>query len=111
MRELHRLLRPGGVALLTVPINASRHETYENLAITAPAARHAHFSNKDHVRYYGLDFAGRLAKAGFTVTTFRLTPEEEVHYGLLRDEWLYVAAKQTSRGPAARDVKACECRG
>jgi predicted SAM-dependent methyltransferase len=93
MREVFRLLRPGGVALLTVPLNASRQETYENPAITAPAERHAHFSAEDHVRYYGLDFADRLAEAGFAVTTFRLTPEQEVRYGLLRDEWLYVASK------------------
>ena len=102
MRELHRLLRPGGLALLTVPVNASRQETYENPAITAPDARHAHFSAEDHVRYYGLDFADRLAEAGFTVTTFRLAPEEEVRYGLLRDEWLYIATKQGSPGPSAR---------
>jgi predicted SAM-dependent methyltransferase len=93
MRELFRLLRPGGVALLTVPLNASRQQTYENVAIATPAERHAHFSAEDHVRYYGLDFADRLAEAGFTVTTFRLTPEQEVRYGLLRDEWLYVANK------------------
>ena len=93
MRELFRLLRPGGFALLTVPLNASRRQTYENPVITAPAERHAHFSAEDHVRYYGLDFADRLAEVGFTATTFRLTPEQEVRYGLLRDEWLYVATK------------------
>jgi SAM-dependent methyltransferase len=93
MQELFRLLRPGGTALLTVPVNASRRETYENPAITAPADRHAHFSAEDHVRYYGLDFADRLTATGFTVDTFRLAPEQEVQYGLLRDEWLYVATK------------------
>ncbi len=93
MRELFRLLQRGGVALLTVPLNASRQQTYESPAITAPAERHAHFSAEDHVRYYGLDFADRLAEVGFKVTTFRVTPEEEVCYGLLRDEWLYVASK------------------
>ena len=111
MRELLRLLRPGGMALLTTPINASRQETYENPAITAPAERHAHFSAEDHVRYYGLDFANRLAEAGFTVTTFRVTPEEEVHYGLLRNEWLYLATKETSPAPPAGEVKARERRG
>jgi predicted SAM-dependent methyltransferase len=105
MRELFRLLRPGGMALLTVPLNASRQQTYENLAITAPAQRHAHFSAEDHVRYYGLDFADRLADAGFTVATFRLTPEEEVQFGLLRDEWLYIATKRlASEDRAVEDL-------
>ncbi len=92
-RELFRLLKPAGLALLTVPVNASREETYENPAITTPAERYAHFSAHDHRRYYGLDFANRLAEAGFMVETFRLSPDEEVRYGLLRDEWLYVARK------------------
>jgi len=33
-----------------------------------------------------------------------MTPEEEVHYGLLRDEWLYVATKETSPAPRAGGV-------
>lgn len=93
MRELFRLLKPGGFALLTVPINASRAATYENPAIIAGPQRWAHFSAHDHVRYYGMDFADRLAAAGFTVETFRLPPEAEVEYALLRDEWLYIARK------------------
>jgi len=93
LRELFRVLRPNGVALLTVPINPSRQETYEDPAVTAPAERHAHFSAADHVRYYGLDFSDRLTEAGFAVDIFRLPPAEEVRYGLQRDEWLYVARK------------------
>ena len=34
-----------------------------------------------------------LEEAGFAVETFRVSPEEEVRYGLLRDEWIYVARK------------------
>jgi predicted SAM-dependent methyltransferase len=109
MREIYRLLKPGGVALLTVPVNTSRQETYENPTITAPAERHAHFSAEDHVRYYGLDVADRLREAGFAVETFRMTPEEEVRYGLLRDEWLYVCSKKPS-APVAGDVDAPEGR-
>jgi len=93
MRELFRLLKPGGLALLSVPINPSRRETYENPAIIVPEERSAHFGNEDHKRYYGLDFADRLAAVGFVVETFRMTPADEVRYGLLRDEWIYIARK------------------
>jgi len=93
MRELFRLLKPGGVALLSVPINPTREHSHENPAITAPAERWAHFSAHDHVRYYGLDFEDRLIDAGFVVERFRMAPDDEVRYGLLRDEWVYVAHK------------------
>ena len=93
MRELCRVLKPGGTALLTVPINPTRPQTYENPAITDPAQRRAHFTAHDHKRFYGLDFADRLHEAGFVVDTFRLTQPEEVTYSLLPMEWLYVARK------------------
>ena len=93
MREMFRLLKLGGVALLTVPINATRADTYENPTISGAAERWAHFSAHDHVRYYGLDFADRLTQCGFQVATFRLLPQDEARYALLRDEWLTIARK------------------
>lgn len=97
MRELHRLLKPGGFALLTAPINPTRQQTYENPAVVTKAERHAHFGEDDHVRYYGLDFADRLAAAGFAIEIYRVSPAEEVRYGLRRDEWLYIARRPDVR--------------
>ena len=91
--ELFRVLRPGGTALITVPVNPARPVTYENAAITDPVEREAHFNAPDHRRFYGLDFADRLAEAGFRAGTFRLTPAREVQFGLLPMEWLYVAIR------------------
>jgi SAM-dependent methyltransferase len=93
MAELFRILRPDGVALLTVPINPTRATTYEDPAITDPVRRQAHFNAPDHRRFYGLDFADRLKATGFAVETFRVTPAEEVRFGLLPMEWLYVATR------------------
>lgn len=93
MRELFRVLKPGGIALLTAPINPTRQDTYEDPSITDPAARTAHFNAPDHRRYYGLDFADRLGEAGFRVDTFRLPPPLEVRFSLLPMEWLYIASR------------------
>jgi SAM-dependent methyltransferase len=93
MRELFRVLVPNGVALLTVPVNPTRQTTYEDAAITDPAQRQAHFNAPDHRRFYGLDFSLRLEAAGFVTETFRMTPPQEVTFGLLPMEWLYVATK------------------
>lgn len=93
MREIFRILVPGGVAVLTVPINPTREATYEDFRIVDPVERTAHFGAPDHRRFYGLDFADRLSATGFTVETFRMTPAEEVTFGLLPMEWLYIATK------------------
>jgi len=93
MRELFRVLKPEGTAVLSVPINTSRQTTHEDLSITDPALRRKHFGGTDHKRYYGLDFIDKLRAVGFQVETFRLTPELEAEYGLQRDEWIYIAHK------------------
>ena len=95
MQVLFRVLRPGGIALLTTAINPTRQETYEDATIIAPLERRAHFTSPEHRRFYGLDFADRLKQAGFSVETFRMTPAEEVTFGLLPMEWLYVATRPT----------------
>lgn len=93
MRELFRVLRPGGTALLTVPVNPTRQETYSDPGVTSKVARAAHFNAPDHRRYYGLDFAGRLRDVGFEAETFRMTQAQEVTYSLMPMEWLYVATR------------------
>jgi len=67
LRELRRVLAPGGWAVFMVPIIAER--TWEDPSITDPAERLKHFGQKDHVRAYGLDFVDRLTEAGFNART------------------------------------------
>lgn len=93
MSELFRLLRRGGTAVLSVPINTSRLLTHEDASIIDPALRRKHFGGTDHKRFYGLDFADKLTDVGFEVELFRLSPQAEADYGLQNDEWIYIARK------------------
>ena len=68
MRELHRILRPGGTAILTVPQKDSPSSTDEDPNITDPAERERRFGQRDHVRMFGDDFPDRLAQTGFKPT-------------------------------------------
>jgi SAM-dependent methyltransferase len=69
IRELHRVLRPGGWAVLQVPIE--REVTFEDPTITNPNLRRRLFGQPDHVRVYGRDFKDRLAAARFSVSVER----------------------------------------
>lgn len=84
MRELRRVLRPDGWAILQVPI--LREVTFEDPRITDPDERLAMFGQHDHVRIYGQDFADRLREAGFQVRIDRLDeqadPVRRTLYGL-----------------------------
>ena len=65
MRELCRVLAPGGWAMLNVPITAN--ETFEDPSVTDPRERIRQFGQKNHVRRYGPDYMDRLTDAGFEV--------------------------------------------
>lgn len=98
MRELYRVLKPSGWAIIQVPLDKKRDTTYEDFSIVDPQAREQAFGQPDHVRWYGLDYADRLSAAGFevTVSPFAQTfPDAEVfRLGLPLDEDIYYCTKR-----------------
>lgn len=70
MSELFRVLSPGGIAVVQVPLRPGT--TYEDSTIRDPEQRFKHFGQADHVRWYGPDIEERLSEAGFEVRPFRM---------------------------------------
>jgi SAM-dependent methyltransferase len=99
MKEIFRVLKPGGMAILQVPIAVSRLTTTEDPTVCDPAARRRLFGQDDHVRLYGQDYSSRLESTGFTVERRSLSKEKDKSYsrrfGLLPDEDIYVATRPT----------------
>ncbi|NEU76747.1 SAM-dependent methyltransferase [Hassallia byssoidea VB512170] len=67
MRELHRILRHNGWAILQVPLVGTQQETFEDPSVVSPEDRERLFGQKDHLRLYGRDYKNRLEEAGFKV--------------------------------------------
>lgn len=98
MRELHRVLKPGGWGILQVPLSLVLDETFEDSSVTAPSQREAVFGQSDHVRIYASDYTDRLREAGFRVNAFEWWREkgfgdDDNKYGLLEDERIFVVCK------------------
>jgi SAM-dependent methyltransferase len=97
MRELHRVLKPGGWAILQVPLEPDLDVTYEDPSIVDPEERFKAFKQQDHVRLYGRDFKDRLENSGFHVTVddyVRQFSKEEIdRYGLMESEDIYFCTK------------------
>ena len=97
MRELYRVMKPGGWAIMQVPQDFSRDETYEDASITSPEDREKHFWQKDHVRLFGKDYPDWLRKAGFSVEVFdkdaNYNKEIQEKYRLDPKEVLYILSK------------------
>jgi len=75
MKEIFRILKKGGIAILQVPIKINNLETYEDFTITDPKERERLFEQNDHVRLYGMDYVKRLENVGFTVSIINYDKE------------------------------------
>ena len=97
MSELFRVLKPGGRAILQVPLDTKRAETYEDFNIKASQERARAFGQYDHVRIYGLDYVNRLQAVGFEAALIsyakELTSEERHLYRIPQNEQIPTAVK------------------
>ena len=96
MRELHRVLKPGGWGIVLSPVDRDYEQTYEDDSITDPDERTRIFGQYDHRRIYGADYADRLRQAGFQVADIdyaaTFTEAERRLYALPADH-MYVVYK------------------
>lgn len=94
MRELRRITRPKGWALLVSPVDYDAADTFEDWSITTPEGRTAAFRQWDHVRLHGRNYPELLAAEGWEVEPrpLQLTDEESKRYGIPENEqFIYFA--------------------
>lgn len=72
MKELYRVMKPGGWGVFQIPQDLNRATTFEDNSITDKKERAKIFGQYDHVRVYGRDYFDKLRSIGFQV--------EEVDY-------------------------------
>jgi len=76
MSEIRRVLKPGGHAILQVPLTYIREKTIEDKDALSwtDAERETTFGQRDHVRIYAFaDYKRRLSDAGLTVNAIDWT--------------------------------------
>jgi len=98
MREIYRVLKPGGWALMQVPFfSPVPDKTFEDNSITDPKERERLFGQDDHVRKFGKDYTERINHSGLKAeaNTFAstLSADEIQRYGLEGKEVLYLGRK------------------
>jgi len=67
MKEIYRVLAPGGTAIITVPQKDNLEKTESDPGIADPLERLRRFGQDDHVRIFGNDTASLLESVGFKV--------------------------------------------
>ena len=69
MKEIRRVLKPGGRAILQVPFfKPVPEKTFADPSLTDPREREKLFGQSDHIRRYGKDYAERIRSVGFNVS-------------------------------------------
>lgn len=122
MQEMYRVLRPGGMALLQVPLEIGRTEIYEDATITSAKERKKAFGQWDHVRRYSAaGFQERLEAAGFEVEAVdyiaKLDPAIVAKHRMSAafkeplDERIWIARKPKDAAPGAKQGAAAKDAG
>ena len=91
--EMHRVLAPGGQAVITVPMIEGFDQTYEDPSLTTPELRARHYGDADHLRWYGRDIRERFAAPGFAVTEFTALEPQAARHALHRGEKVFIGRK------------------
>jgi SAM-dependent methyltransferase len=104
MAEVFRVLRPGGWALLQVPIALALERTVEDSTLVSAAERIRRFGQADHVRLYARgDYIARLQSTGFTVYPQSYPAELGVStarlFGLVWEEEVFLCSKPSIPSP------------
>lgn len=97
MREINRVLKPGGWAVLQIPFfQPVPEKTFSDDSIIDARERERVFGQADHVRRYGTDYPDRIRASGLLAEeerfAFDLSPEECKAHGLV-PEILYIGRK------------------
>ena len=97
LKEIYRVLKPKGMAILQIPQDLTREITFEDDSITGQKERAKIFGQYDHLRIYGLDFFDKLRSIGFEVKavdlTAELTEKEIDYYRLQKGELIPIGFK------------------
>lgn len=104
VKELFRILKPGGKGLIVAPISLSLTKTLEDDTINTDELRWKLYGQGDHLRLYSKDdYIALLAEAGFVITQYtpRIVlhdvPIQDIYFaGISYSSVIYIVTKHES---------------
>lgn len=97
LAEVHRVLKPGGQAILQTPYAGKLHHSWEDPGIDTPDARLQAYGQEDHARLFGRDIFEVFERSGLAacIGTHRalLADCDAVRHGVNPDEPFFLFRK------------------
>ena len=93
LAEMFRILKPGGQAVITVPMIEGWDETHEDPTLKTEAERRLHYGDPTHKRFYGRDVRDRIRAPGFELHEFVAVEPDVSTHALHRGERIFVGLK------------------
>jgi SAM-dependent methyltransferase len=93
LKELYRILAPGGQLLAFFPVVEAWPHDYEAPEVRSEHDRALHFGKENHLRRFGGSVRAEFAKAGFGLECYSPIGPEVVRFGLIPGETLFIATR------------------
>ena len=97
IKEIYNALVSNGRFIALIPQKFTSKLTYEDHSIVSESDRLKYFGQRDHVRWYGLDFSQRLKDAGFYVKIHYLEECEKYIDEMIYDEKYQFASNEDAK--------------
>ena len=98
LAEMFRILRSGGLAVITVPMIEGWDATHENSALVTEDERRIQYGDPTHQRFYGRDVRDRIRAAGFVLHEYVAVEPDVSTHALHRGERIFVGLKPGTEG-------------
>jgi len=101
LAEMFRILKPGGQAVITVPMIEGWDQTHEDPSLATEEELRLHYGDPTHLRFYGRDVRARIRAAGFDLDEYVAVEPDVSTHALHRGERIFIGLKPVAEG--ARD--------
>ncbi len=102
LKEIYRILKPEGYAILQTPFSPKLHVTWSDKGVDTEQARLIAYGQEDHVRLFGRDIFDRFSLSGLTPSVLQhdevLSIYDSNQYGVNRSEPFFLFKKDKKMG-------------
>lgn len=93
LRTIFRLVKPGGLAIFTVPLRTDFDVSDDDPTVVDPDERVRRYGEDNHLRLYGRDLRERIAQAGFDASIWQPPADAPAERFTMSGELIFLGRK------------------